>query len=74
MSLIDFTAWLDGESEFYQVAWSVLDPKVLKREVGPMAKLEGRRVLITMDRDLPDVPEGIEVINAVDFFMGLFES
>ena len=66
---IDFTAWLDGEPEFYQVAWSIQDSKVLKREVGSIAKLGGRRVLITMDRDLPDVPEGIEVINAVDFFM-----
>ena len=66
---IDFTAWLDGEPEFYQVAWSIQDSKALKREVGSIAKLGGRRVLITMDRDLPDVPEGIEVINAVDFFM-----
>lgn len=66
---IDFTAWLDGEPEFYQVAWSIQDSKVLKREVSSIAKLGGRRVLITMDRDLPDVPEGIEVINAVDFFM-----
>ncbi len=67
---IDFTAWLDGEPEYYQVAWSVQDSNVLKREVGSIAKLDGRRVLITMDRDLPDVPEGIEAINAVDFFMG----
>ena len=66
---IDFTAWLDGEPEFYQVAWSIQDSKVLKREVGSIAKLVGRRVLITMDRDFQDVPEGIEVINAVDFFM-----
>ena len=66
---IDFTAWLDGEPEFYQVAWSIQDSKVLKREVGSIAKLGGRRVLITMDRDFPDIPEGIEVINAVDFFM-----
>ena len=67
---IDFTAWLDGEPEFYQVAWNVQDPKVLKREVGSIAKLGGKRVLITMDRDLPEVPEGIEAISAVDFFMG----
>ena len=66
---IDFTAWLDGEPEFYQVAWSIQDSKVLKREIGSIAKLGGKRVLITMDRDLPDVPDGIEVINAVDFFM-----
>ena len=66
---IDFTAWLDGEPEFYQVAYSVQDPKVLDREVRSMAKLQGKRTLITMDRDLPDLPEGIDAINAVDFFM-----
>ena len=67
---IDFTAWMDGEPEFYQVAWSVQDPKVLNREARSMSKLDGRkRVLITMDRDLPDVSEGMEVFNAVDFFM-----
>lgn len=67
---IDFTAWLDGEPEFYQVAWSAQDTKVHGRELRSMAKMEGRRrFLITMDREVPDVPEGIEVINAVDFFM-----
>jgi predicted AAA+ superfamily ATPase len=67
---IDFTAWLDGEPEFYQVAWSAQDAKVQDRELRSMAKMEGhRRFLITMDRDVANVPEGIEVVNAVDFFM-----
>ncbi|MBQ7621664.1 MAG: ATP-binding protein, partial [Candidatus Methanomethylophilaceae archaeon] len=66
---IDFTAWMDGEPEFYQVALTVQDPKVLDREVRSLAKLGGKRFLITMDRDVPDIPEGIEFINAVDFFM-----
>ena len=34
-----------------------------------MAKLDGKRALMTMDRDRPDVPKGAEVVNAVDFFM-----
>ena len=66
---IDFTAWMDGEPEFYQVALTVQDPKVLDREVRSLAKLGGKKLLITMDRDVPDIPEGIEFINAVDFFM-----
>jgi len=34
-----------------------------------LKKLCGRRVLITMDRDIPDVPEGTEAVSAVEFFM-----
>ena len=66
---IDFTAWMDSEPEFYQVALTVQDPKVLDREVRSLTKLEGKKSLITMDRDVPDISEGIEFINAVDFFM-----
>ena len=57
-------------AKYYQVAYSVQDPVVLAREVRSMSKLEGKRTLITMDRDLPNFPEGIEAVNAVDFFMG----
>lgn len=67
---IDFTAWKDGNPEFYQVAWTVQGAKIFRREISPLTKLEGqKRFLITMDREVPDVPEGIEVINAIDFFM-----
>ncbi len=34
-----------------------------------MSNLKGRRVLITMDTDIPAVPEGIETFNAIDFFL-----
>ena len=67
---IDFTAWSEGGQEFYQVTLNVTDPKVLDRELRPLKKVEGRRVLITMDPYPPEVPEGIEVIRAVDFFLG----
>ena len=67
---IDFTAWMDDEPEFYQVAWSIQDPKVLEREIRSLKKLEGqKRIVVTMDRDVPEMPDGIEVINAVDFFL-----
>jgi len=66
---IDFTAWMNGEPEFYQVCWSLSDSKVLKKELGSFVSMEGKRTVVTMDRDLPEVPEGIEVVNAVDFFM-----
>ena len=66
---IDFTAWLDGAPEFYQVAWSINDPMVLDREVRSLTKVEGKRVLITMDLDTPEVPDGIEVVRAPEFFL-----
>ena len=66
---IDFTAWLDGAPEFYQVAWSINDPMVLDREVRSLTKVEGKRVLITMDLDIPEVPDGIEVVRAPEFFL-----
>ena len=66
---IDFTAWLDGAPEFYQVAWSINDPMALDREVRSLTKVEGKRVLITMDLDTPEVPDGIEVVRAPEFFL-----
>ena len=66
---IDFTAWLDGMPEFYQVAWSINDPMVLDREIRSLTKVEGKRVLITMDLDIPEVPDGIEVVRAPEFFL-----
>ncbi|TQS77711.1 MAG: hypothetical protein A3204_00935 [Candidatus Methanarcanum hacksteinii] len=66
---IDFTAWLDGAPEFYQVAWSINDPMALDREVRSLTKVEGKRVLITMDLDIPEVPDGIEVVRAPEFFL-----
>lgn len=66
---IDFIAWLDGAPEFYQVAWSINDPMVLDREVCSLTKVEGKRVLITMDLDIPEVPDGIEVVRAPEFFL-----
>ena len=67
---IDFTAWSDDKPEFYQVALSISDPKILDRELRPLRKVEGRRVLITMDPDPPEVPDGIEIVRAADFFLG----
>ncbi|MBE6528577.1 MAG: ATP-binding protein [Thermoplasmata archaeon] len=66
---IDFTAWSDAGPEFYQVCWSMTDEKTRKREFDPLVKLDGKRYVITMDRDPPVSPEGVEIIDAVDFFL-----
>ena len=68
---VDFTAWRDGEPEFYQVALSLADGEVLRRELSSLKRLDAvRKTVITMDRDLPDMPDGIQAVSAVDFFLG----
>mgnify|MGYP004623772953 FL=1 len=69
---IDFTAWNDdGVAEFYQVALRLDDERTLKRELDTFLKLDpdSRRVLITMDRDEHPMPDGVELINAVDWLL-----
>lgn len=69
---IDFTAWNDdGVAEFYQVALRPDDERTLKRELDMFLKLDpdSRRVLITMDRDEHPMPDGVELINAVDWLL-----
>lgn len=68
---VDFTSWRDGEPEFYQVALSLADGEVLRRELSSLKRLDAvRKTVITMDRDLPDMPDGIQAVSAVDFFLG----
>ncbi|MDO5861736.1 MAG: ATP-binding protein, partial [Thermoplasmata archaeon] len=69
---VDFTAWdEEGEPEFIQVAYSVSDPSTLKRELAAFEDMEPgtSMTLITMDPDLPEAPEGVRVVRAVDWFL-----
>jgi len=70
---IDFTAWKpNSDPEFFQVAVNLNDPRTLARELDSFRKMDikYRKVLITMDRDIYDVPDGVEVIHAVDWLLG----
>lgn len=69
---IDFTAWSDdGCPEFYQVALKLEDPRTLARELDSFKKLDSgcRKVLITLGHDSYDVPDDIEVVDAVDWIL-----
>lgn len=61
----------DGGPEFYQIVpWSD-DPRALKRKMTSFRKMgTGRRmVLLTMDREEYEVPDGVELINVVDWLL-----
>lgn len=68
---VDLTAWdMDGPS-YYQVAYTVADEQTLSRELRPLVAIgSGKRTLITADPVPPEVPEGIDAVSAVDFFLG----
>ncbi len=69
---VDFTAWKDGDPEFYQVSLTMMDEGTRKREFSSFRTMDpgNRMVVITRDRDQYDAPSGVEVVNAVDWFLG----
>lgn len=66
---IDFTARKDGNVQFFQVASTLGEASTVKREERPLRLLKdvGRRIVLTLDRDLPDNADGIEYINLIDW-------
>ncbi len=74
---IDFTVWTDDDTvEFYQVALRLDDEKTMKRELDSFLKLDpdSRKVLITLDRDEHPIPEGVELVNVVDWLLDRLSS
>lgn len=66
---IDFTARKDGNVLFFQVLSTLGEASTVKREERPLRLLKdvGRRIVLTLDRDLPDNADGIEYINLIDW-------
>lgn len=69
---IDFTAWRGGEPEFYQVALTIADKSTADREFKSFKSMGPgfRRTVITLSRNFPEVPEGVKIVNAVDWMLG----
>ena len=69
---IDFIAEKDGFREYYQVAQTVLEESVLKRELLPLNKIKDHNLkyLLTMDV-LPEISHnGIRQLNIIDWLLG----
>ncbi len=59
-----------GNTEYYQVAWSVRDTNTLKRELAPLEKINdyNARYVITMDTEEP-THNGIQQKNAIKWLL-----
>jgi predicted AAA+ superfamily ATPase len=72
---IDFvTVNTDDSLEFYQVALTTLDEKILKRELRPLQKLNNSypKFLLTLDEINPNANyEGIRKINALEWLLDI---
>ena len=68
---IDFIVKTNGTEEYYQVAFSTQDEKVLERELKPLQKIDNnyKKILLTLD-DLPDTDfDGILRRNIIQWLL-----
>ena len=68
---IDFIVKTNGVEEYYQVAFSTQDEKVLERELKPLQKIDNnyKKILLTLD-DLPDTDfDGILRTNIIQWLL-----
>ncbi|MDR0887965.1 MAG: ATP-binding protein [Candidatus Methanoplasma sp.] len=67
---IDFTARIGWNTlEHYQVSKTPTTDKTHARETRPLKEVEGRKIILTMDRDIKNPVDGIEYINITDFLL-----
>ena len=68
---IDFTARIDGRTEYYQVAKTLSRESTVSREERPLRLLRGEdvKIILTLDRDLPKEKDGIRYVNIIDFLL-----
>ena len=70
---IDFIVKTNGTEEYYQVAFSTQDEKVLERELKPLQKIDNnyKKILLTLD-DLPDTDyDGILRTNIIKWLLDI---
>lgn len=72
---IDFVTREPGALQYYQVAATVRDPAVLKRELAPLQAVGDNypKTLLTLDEDPEDNYKGIKKVNALKWLMGTAE-
>ncbi len=69
---VDFvTQDFEGNTEYYQIAWSVRDQKTLEHELGPFNSIQdhNQKYLLTMDNDPPISYNGIRQQYVLDWLL-----
>ena len=68
---IDFIAINEYGKEYYQVSYTVMDEKTLKRELAPLANLKDHnpKYLLTMDYTPYTSHNGIKQLNVLDWLL-----
>ena len=69
---VDFVAVdYDGNTEYYQVSWTVRDEKTLERELTPLQHINDHntKILLTMDNDPPVSYNGIKQKYVLDWLL-----
>lgn len=61
-----------GNTEYYQVAWSTWDESVWQREIRPFELIKdyNNRILLTMDVEPESSYKGIQKVNVIDWLLG----
>lgn len=61
-----------GNTEYYQVAWSTWDESVWQREIRPFEQIKdyNKRTLLTMDVEPESSYKGIQKVNVIDWLLG----
>lgn len=70
---VDFVVkTLNGDQEYYQVAWTTREESTWKREIRPFENIKdyNRRTLLTMDVEPESSYKGIAKINVIDWLLG----
>lgn len=69
---VDFTARRGDDVEYYQVALSMLSDETYSREVRPLRLIRDSRpkTVLSMDRFLTDIPDGIRHENLISWLLG----
>jgi uncharacterized protein len=68
---VDFVATKPRQRLYVQVTEDMRDDETMRRELEPLRKIgdEYRKVVVVLDGIYPSDIDGIEIVNAIDFFL-----
>ncbi|MDR3283204.1 MAG: ATP-binding protein [Candidatus Methanoplasma sp.] len=71
-SEVDFTAFMDGRTEYYQVTLTMMADETRARELRPLNGIRDnyRKTVLTMDRLGLGSENGIDIVNVLDWLAG----